>query len=110
VVVPDETGAIVRGRRGREFLEPGNLDEVLRAVGQCRGATIEPRSTRQWIRRSGDAVIDGRIVSVVNESYTFVSDHIRRVVRIAERGRQVVPPRGSARAPECREPIQCRAG
>jgi hypothetical protein len=108
VVIPDEIGTLVPGRKGRELLKPGNRDAVLAALARCTSSSIRARATTQWIRRSGGAVVEGRLASAFDQRLGGTTYRIRRLVNVADQTQQVTPPPGYKRAPLCTGSISLR--
>jgi hypothetical protein len=50
IVLPDETGPVVPGKRGRLDLMPANLQDILAAAGVCSGSLPSPSGYRTWVR------------------------------------------------------------
>jgi hypothetical protein len=110
VVVPDEIGTIVLGRRGKDLLKPTNRDAVVAAIAACRGTTLRARPSTEWIRRNAGVVVEGRLSYAFDERGTGGKFHVRQLLNVADPGQNVTPPPGYKRAPQCNGTIrlQCR--
>jgi len=100
-VIPHEVGVVRPGRHGREILVPTNLRDVLHAVGVCGGFKVKLRSVKEWIRRDGGVITEGRIVLVTRERRGGDTIDVRRAARFAAPGQLVTPPPGFRRLPDC---------
>jgi hypothetical protein len=61
VTVPDEVGTLRQGSRGRLFLQPSNLGDLLTATSECAGRPIVLRSYRAWVKPLANGVLRGMV-------------------------------------------------
>jgi hypothetical protein len=106
VLFPDEVGTARSGRRGRLFLEPSNLDEVMAALRRCAGAGVRRNGYRQWVKRDGDrlegrAVVRGRTRAGGMPVSLVLRERFTAVPALDPRGMPVDPPLTDGEAPFC---------
>jgi hypothetical protein len=80
LAIPDEVGTVREGRRGRLFLKPTNLADVLQGADGCSGGAARLRSYRAWLRPApsgmtlvGKSTARGRVPGPVPLSFKAVA-------------------------------------